>query len=200
MESDCQHELIPALLQASEDYADLLTDYKEIALCNELSEEAEGRLEQIYAEAEEQPMLNFLLTELDHILNRQLGLLDSVAIEGYKDQQAWLRERLEQAPFEYAHRQQVQKMLAEEGFYEGPIDGVFGNRSTQAMERLNTQVQELLHERGLYTAQIDGVFGRHSIKAVRAFQKSKALEDSGTPNRETFLALQSERQSERYTS
>lgn len=190
--NDYQTELLAALLAAIEEHGNLLADYQELALYRELTDEAADRLDLIYAAAEKDPMLNFLLTEVDHVLNRRLGLLTNKAVEGYKDQQAWLRERLEQSPLEHDNRQEVQKMLAEEGFYEGPIDGVIGSRSTQALKQMTTQVQKHLFQRGFYNQDIDGFFGKSSSQAVKAFQQSKSLDDSGLPNRETLIALKSE--------
>ena len=84
-------------------------------------------------------------------------------------------------------------MLAEAGFYEGPIDGVIGPRSTQALKQMTIQIQENLSQRGFYNQDdIDGFFGRSSRQAVKAFQQSRSLEDSGLPNRETLIALRSE--------
>ena len=190
--NDHPAELSAALAATSQTYASLLADYKELALCHEITDEAADRLDQIYAEAEINPVLNFLLTEMDHIINKQLGLLSEQAIKGYQDQQAWLRERLEQTPFEYDHHHEVQRMLADEGFYEGPIDGVLGRRSTDAIKQMTTQLQERLSERGFYKKTIDGEFGKFSSAAVKAFQQSKALKDSGVPNKETLLALRNE--------
>ena len=188
-----QSMLIAALLATTQQHDELLTNYQELALSSELTDTAADQLDQIYEEAEKDPMLNFLLTEIDHTLNHRLGLLTDDAIEGYKDQQAWLRERLEQKPFEHSNCEEVQRMLAEAGFYEGPIDGVLGSRSTQALRQMTTQVQERLSQRGFYNKEdIDGFLGKSSHQAVKAFQQSKSLEDSGLPNRETLIALSSE--------
>lgn len=189
---DCQTELTAALITATQVYSELLADYQELSLCSELTEKDAARLDQIYAEAEVHPMLNFLITELDHSLNHQLGLLSEESVESYKNQQAWLRERLEQSPLEHDYRQEIQRMLADAGFYEGPIDGVIGSRSTQAIRAMTTQMQELLSKRGFYKKNIDGEFGRFSVEATKDFQKSKALKDSGVPDKETLLALRSE--------
>ena len=191
--NDSQTDLLAALLTATKQHDELLTNYQELSLCNELTDKASDQLDQIYAKALNDPMLNFLLTEIDHILNSYLGLLSDEAVGGYKDQQAWLRERLEQTPFEHRNCQEVQKMLAEAGFYEGPIDGVIGPRSTQALKQMTIQIQENLSQRGFYNQDdIDGFFGRSSRQAVKAFQQSWSLEDSGLPNRETLIALRSE--------
>lgn len=190
--NDAQTELVAALDKVKATYSWLLADYQEIALSNELTDAASQRLEEIYEEAETHPMLNFLLTEIDHNLNRQLGLLSDTAVKTYKDQQAWLREHLEQMPFNYDHRQDVQRLLAEEGLYQGPIDGVFGPRSTKAMKRMNTRIQKLLYKKGFYDKKIDGLIGKSSVEAIKAFQKSKNLEGSGVPDRKTLTALKSE--------
>lgn len=190
--NDCSTELSAALVKTSQDYAELLADYQELVLRHELTDEAAARLDQIYAEAEKHSMLNFLLTEIDHGLSQRLGLLSDEAIQGYQDQQAWLRERLEQTPFEHDHHQEVQRMLADEGFYEGPIDGVLGSRSSDAIRRMTFQLQERLSARGFYTKTIDGEFGKFSSEAVKAFQQSKSLIDSGVPNKETLIALRTE--------
>lgn len=187
-----QAELFAALDEVKEKYSGLLTDYQRIVLTNELTDQHSERLEDIYAEAERHPMLNFLLTEIDHKLNTQLGLLSDEAVETYRDQQSWLREHLEQIPFGYQHRHNVQRLLAEEGFYEGPIDGVFGPRSTQAIRRMNTRIQQLLSKKGFYHKDIDGLIGKFSVDAIKEFQKSRDLTDNGIPNRETLTALKSE--------
>ena len=188
--NDFQAELVSALLKVTQEHAELLANYQELALCKELSDEAADRLDQIYAVVEHHPMLNFLLTEIDHTLNCRLGLLTEEAVKDYKDQQAWLRERLEQKPFENSHCQELQKMLAATGFYEGPIDGVLGHRSNQAFKQMTIQLQEYLSHREFYTKDIDGQFGKFTSEAVKAFLQSKSLEDSCVPNRETFSALQ----------
>lgn len=187
------NNLVLALKTASEQtYACLLADYEELALSNRLTEAAADRLDQIYAEAERDPVLNFLIDELDRVLNNQLGLLSAECVEGYKDQQAWLRERLEQVPFDLDHRQQVQKMLLAAGFYDGPIDGVFGQRSSEAIQRLHMQLQKRLHKEGFYHKDIDGIFGESSMAAVKAYQQSRSLDDSGIPDEKTVQTLLSE--------
>jgi murein L,D-transpeptidase YcbB/YkuD len=189
-----QTDLGAALETTKQKYAEMLTDYHKLALDKELADEDADQLDQIYAEAEQHPMLNFFLTEIDHRLNRKLGLLSNDALECHKNQQAWLRDQLEQAPFDHDHRQEVQRMLAELGFYQGPIDGVLGDRSAQAIKQMNTRIQELLSKRGFYNKSIDGLFGKFSIEAMKNFQKSKSLQNHGVPNRETLLALQPEQQ------
>lgn len=168
---------------------DTLTDYYRLIQQTELTDEDAELLAAIYTKAEASPLLNFIINELDYVVNQRLGLLDDSDIEGYKDQQAWLREHLEQMPLDREYRKEMQQLLSEEGFYKGPIDGILGKRSTKAIDSYFRRVQELLHQRGLYEKNVDGVIGEYSIEAVKQFQRAKALKEDGVPGRETFTAL-----------
>lgn len=178
-----------AINKACQADADILAEYYNLTLKDELTDEDADRLAAIYTKAEASPLLNFLINELDHIVNQKLGLLDVSFVETYKDQQAWLREHLEQMPLDRECRKEMQQLLSEEGFYKGAIDGVLGKRSTKAIVRYFRKVQELLHEGGLYEKKIDGVIGEHSIEAVKQFQRANALKEDGVPGRQTFTAL-----------
>jgi peptidoglycan hydrolase-like protein with peptidoglycan-binding domain len=123
-------------------------------------------------------------------VNQRLGLLTISAVENYKDQQAWLREHLEQMPLDREYRKEMQQLLSEEGFYKGPIDGILGKRSTKAIDLYFRKVQELLHERGLYEKDVDGVLGEHSIEAVKQFQRATALKEDGVPVKKLSLHFQ----------
>lgn len=174
---------------ASEAYIDILAEYYKLTLKGELTDEEADRLEAIYTNAEASPQLNFLINEIDYIVNERLGLLNVSSVETYKDQQAWLREHLEQMPLDYKHREEMQKLLSEEGFYKGPIDGILGKRSMKAIDKYYKKVQQLLHEYGLFEKDADGVLDEYSIEAVKRFQRGNALKEDGVPGRETFTAL-----------
>lgn len=178
-----------AISKAAQTDADILAEYYRLTLKNELTDEDAERLEAIYTKAEASPLLNFFINELDYIVNQRLGLLNVSSLETYKDQQAWLREHLEQMPLDRQYRKEMQKLLSQEGFYKGPIDGILGKRSTKAIKGYFRKVQELLHERGLYEKEVDGVLGEYSVEAVKQFQRANALKEDGVPGRETFTAL-----------
>ena len=181
--------LTDAIGEACQANTDILAEYYKLTLKGELTDDDAERLEAIYTKAETSPLLNFLINELDYIVNQRLGLLNVSSIETYKDQQAWLREHLEQMPLDRRYRKEMQELLHEEGFYKGPIDGILGKRSTQAINRYSKRVQELLQELGLYEKEVDGVLGEYSIEAVKQFQRAEALKADGVPGRETFTAL-----------
>lgn len=182
--------LVDALVEASRAYVAILADYYKLSLRSELSENDVNRLSDIYNNAEQDPLLNFFINEADRILGQRLGLLDEECLNDYKDQQAWLREHLEQTLLERNHRIEAQTLLQERGFYVGPIDGVWGDRSVEAVTQYRIKVQELLQEKGLYQGRIDGELGNHSITAVQQFQQLYNLKQDGVPGRQTFSVLQ----------
>lgn len=64
----------------------------------------------------------------------------------------------------------IQQLLKLKGLYQGEIDGIFGQKSLQAIQfsdkpTLQT-VQSLLKDLGLYEGRIDGIFGPASYKAL----------------------------------
>lgn len=185
-------DLINVLLEGCQIYVNQLTEYAELALRPELTEQDAERLDKIYAEAEKDCLLNFFINELDDILNTWLGLLNHDVINCYADQQAWLREHLEQIFFDYKRRKEMQRLLRQLGIYDGPIDGVLGKRSAEALEKC-CELQTMLQEQGFYDRKVDGYPGEHTVKAVKQFQKTHELKDDGIPGNKTFSALQAKR-------
>jgi len=177
------------LMQGSQSYAQTLAEYCRLALSPELTDEQADRLEEIYQQAEKAPVLNFFINELDYLLGQRIGVLDEVSVADYKNQQAWLREHLEEMPLDRDNRIEIQSFLQEHGFYDGPIDGVLGDRSARAVEQFLKEAQKLLREKGFYDGEVDGEFGNRSLHAVIEFQKSQRLEEDGVLGRKTFSAL-----------
>ena len=180
------------ILKASQLYADWLAQYCQLWLRSELTEAEVEWMEAIYTKAERDPLLNFLITEFDRILGERVGLLNEQSIEAYKNQQAWIREHLEQVPFEQDFLVATQRFLKEVGFYNGPLDGVWGKRSRKAAMKYRKKVQRLLQQKGLYAGGIDGELGNLSVSAVQQFQVSHNLKNDGVPGRQTFAVLQNE--------
>jgi Putative peptidoglycan binding domain len=185
-------DLTDLMLQANQLYADKLSQYCQLWLRSEMTEAEADQMEAIYTEAESDPLLNFLITEFDRILGERVGLLSKQSIVSYKDQQAWIREHLEQVPLEQDFLIATQRFLKDVGFYKGPLDGVWGSRSRKASIKYRKEVQRLLHRQGLYDGEIDGKLGNLSVTAVQQFQKSHNLKDDGVPGRQTFAVLRAE--------
>lgn len=183
-------DLVNSLASACLMQVNILAEYCRLATCSELSDEDADHLADIYEKAESDVLLSFLINEFDCILNQRLGLLNLESLEVYKNQQSWLREHLEEMPFDSDHRKDMQIMLKELNYYQGPIDGVLGKRYEKSIAKFHRRVQQLLAEKGFYRDEVDGVFGEHSICAVKEFQKAEDLKNDGILGIETFLKLQ----------
>jgi hypothetical protein len=78
--------------QSSPEIMKLALEYANLAALAKLSEPQADRLEEILEKADDNKVLNFWITEVDHFLAHYLGLLDEDDRESYRDQQALLRE------------------------------------------------------------------------------------------------------------
>jgi murein L,D-transpeptidase YcbB/YkuD len=134
-------DLVDRLTQASQKYESKLSEYLRLASRSELTDEEADQLAAIYIEAEQEPLLIFFINELDYLLGQKLGLLDADLIVDYKNQQSWLREHLQEMPLDQEYRKEVQRLLQEQNFYDGPIDGVLGKRSVKAVKQFQQQHQ-----------------------------------------------------------
>jgi len=182
-------EFNDALLQVGQLYQGILSEYSHLWSRAELTDEEADRIEAIYTKAQQDPLLNFFITKLDEILCDRAGLFSNEFIQSYKNQQAWLREHLEQIPFEQDYLVEGQKFLKEVGFYEGPVDGVWGDRTRKAVKKYRKTIQELLRQKGFYSGKIDGELGEQSVNAIQAFQRRFNLRNDGVPDRQTYAAL-----------
>jgi len=182
-------DISACLTAASQQRQETLAEYYRLSLCGELSDEEAERLEWIYEEAESDPCLHFFIEEIDYFLNCRLGLLSTSQEKKYSDQQAWLREHLQEMPLDEEYRKEMQILLRELKYYKGPIDGVIGVRSTEAIQEFHKAAQRALAQKGFYLEEIDGVFGIDSIKAVRRFQKTENLQENGVLGKETSAKL-----------
>jgi hypothetical protein len=123
-------------IQTSNNYQGILLEYCFLTSLPQLSEEQADYLDDILEKAESDEFLNFLLIEFDHIIAKKLNLLDDQYIPYYQNQQAYLREYLIQLTTEeIAYHCEFQKLLRDEGYYRGPVDGVFGEDSREAVKQ-----------------------------------------------------------------
>lgn len=179
------------LINSTLAYTVKLNDYCRLALKQEISENEADHLAAIYTDAETDPLLDFFITTLSPILAERIGLLDDETMRRHGNQQAWLREHLEQSLFDQRYRLDIQKLLQEQGFYQGPIDGILGQRSCEAFEQFRKSLQEQLKKQGLYNGAIDGELGEQSVTAVMKFQRNQKLKGDGVPGKKTLDVLQS---------
>jgi Putative peptidoglycan binding domain len=117
-------------------YELILLNYCQLASTPQLGDEESEELDKILAQTESDEVLNFLLGEVDYILGEKFNLLDQKHLKSYDDQLAYLREHLEQiSSIEIDYYREFQKLLQEKGCYAGPVDGVFGNDSREAVRK-----------------------------------------------------------------
>lgn len=90
--------------QSSQEIMKIVHEYARITYrCNHpRSEEEEELIDDILKMAETNGVLEFWLSEIDHILGHLQGNLDEDARESYKDQYAVLREYLGEEHFDFA--------------------------------------------------------------------------------------------------
>lgn len=177
------------LTAASQQYKEKLTEYYRLSLCRELSDEEAERLAWIYEEAESDSYLSFLIEEIDYFINRRLDLLGASMNREYENQKAWLREHLQEVPVDEDSRKDMQRLLRGFKYYKGPIDGVIGVRSMEAIQKFHEDAQRTLSEKGFYHQEIDGIFGMGLVAAVKQFQKTLKLKEDGVLGKETSEKL-----------
>ena len=73
---------------------DLVSEYAKLASLLTLSEQQKIRLQEILDLSVEDEILNFWITEVDHIISHKLGFLNKNSIQDYQNQKALLREHL----------------------------------------------------------------------------------------------------------
>jgi hypothetical protein len=130
------------MVEHSLEYRNIIHDYWTLASRPTLTESEADRLEQILHKAQSEPLLEFLLDEIDHILAHELGLLDEQFIKHQQDElrkaidQAWC----EQVLLEIRNRSKaIQTYLKGKGFYTGAIDGQIGPRTQEAIALLKKE-------------------------------------------------------------
>lgn len=80
------------LQESTSEIMSLVLEYAKLASLPRLSELEESRFEEILTVAEDNEIVHFWLTEIDHVLGHYLGLLDEDDRESYRDQQAVMKE------------------------------------------------------------------------------------------------------------
>lgn len=134
---------------------ELVKEYCLISSKQSLSEQDADRLEAIISQAEDDGRLDFWLDEADHFLAHELCLSTGKTLYPFEteNQKAVLREHLEFWSKRYLESDEavemikeieefiesgsfeVQKSLQKKGFDPGPIDGVVGPRTQDAIMR-----------------------------------------------------------------
>ena len=141
---------IEKLIQQSLQYRDLIDEYAALATQCSLSDTEADRIQAILDQAESEPLLYFLIDEIDHCLAHQQGLIDAKFIQNQQERlhKTMDQNRLEQILQEIQARsvnftrkkiEQCQIYLHKQVFYNGAIDGVYGPKTKAAIDLLQQE-------------------------------------------------------------
>ncbi|MBD2090129.1 hypothetical protein H6F67_09715 [Microcoleus sp. FACHB-1515] len=127
-------------LQELMKYKPIVREYCTLSIQSKLTETEANRLGAILQQAEQEPMLNLLLDEADHLVAHELDLIDPVFIQEqqHKLKVALQLERFKKANLSQTETVEIQTVLQKEGLYTGAIDGVCGPRTQEAIKQLRS--------------------------------------------------------------
>ncbi|MDY6937748.1 MAG: peptidoglycan-binding domain-containing protein [Cyanobacteriota bacterium] len=132
-------------------YRSLFIEYCQLATCSQLDEVQADRMMEILERSQNDAVLNLVITEADHIVAHELGLMEGENKQFIHEWQYSLdrtifvdrpetMEFLMAELYEFTHSktQQLQSRLREQGFDPGPVDGVLGQRTHAAIKAFQT--------------------------------------------------------------
>jgi hypothetical protein len=149
---------------------DIVREYCQLAVRRNLSDPEADRLEQILTLAEFDGYLDFWINEADHFLAHELNLTDEESIYDCDNQQAKLREYLENEP-------------------ANEVDSKLFQALKQRLQTASKELQQHLKNRGFDPGPIDGVLGPRTQSAIVSFQKAHRLIPNGILDATTREAL-----------
>lgn len=140
---------------------DVALEYLRLAVLPVLTDEQEERMQEIFQQAEADPLLGFLIDEADHIAGHELELIDSGYIAEQQEKLAetldrtWVQSIIEKSRLKkYAQLPQktvetAQIRLKRHGLYSGKIDGIWGEQTKAAFYRLEKELRDDLGMTGV---------------------------------------------------
>lgn len=173
-----------SFIQKSKKHLTVLQEYYKLGCQKTLSKTDEDRLQEILEEAQKDPLLDFLIDEVDHVLGHELGLIDEKFIQQQQQKlesavnSGWMEHLLCSCIYESdsPSLQEAQTCLKQEGLYDGRIDGVFGPITKQAFRALRRRIQERLEKQGLPTDSIDGILKEDRSVIETVHQEGKKID------------------------
>ncbi|MBD2078446.1 peptidoglycan-binding domain-containing protein [Leptolyngbya sp. FACHB-17] len=176
-----------SFIQESQKRLAVLQEYYKLECQRTLSDPEIDRVQEILEQAQKDPLLDFLIDEIDHILGHEFGLIDEQFIQQQQQKlesvidSAWMEHLLSSYTCEsdLPSLQEAQTRLKQEGLYNGQIDGVFGPITKQAFRALRRRIQERLEKQGLPTDSIDGILKEDQSVIERVYREGKKLDLQG---------------------
>ncbi|MGD1854196.1 MAG: peptidoglycan-binding protein [Leptolyngbyaceae cyanobacterium] len=143
----------------AQQHRDLIQTYCQLSIQPTLSDLDSAQLDHILADAENDPLISFLIDEADHMLAHLYSFIDEADISDQQQKlqsclnKAWLSQAFQDLAYRLQTSQckTLQQYLQEQGFYQGAIDGVMGPVTKAAMQTCCDQKGELPQPMPIHT-------------------------------------------------
>ncbi|MBD1859959.1 MULTISPECIES: peptidoglycan-binding domain-containing protein [Leptolyngbya] len=173
-----------SFIQESQKHLAVLQEYYKLECQQRLNDTEVNRVQEILEQAQKDPLLDFLIDEVDHILAHEFGLIDEQFIQQQQQKleslinSTWLEHLLSSYTREsdLPSVQEAQTRLKQEGLYNGQIDGIFGPITKQAFRALRRRIQERLEKQELPTDSIDGILKEDQSVTGTVHREGKKLD------------------------
>lgn len=129
----------------------IVLEYCQLSVRDTLTDAQSVTIASILKQAEDDPMLSFLLDEADHVIGHQLGLVNVSKIQA---EQIDLQQILDQTWIDWL------------------VTKVGSSDVALLSEHVLKQAQTRLKKHGLYTAEIDGICGAETKKAIQRLEQN----------------------------
>lgn len=155
----------------------VIEEYYRLICQQTLREEDSDRIQEILDNAQDNPMLDFLIDEVDHILGHEFKLIDEKSIREQQDKlkplvdSVWLENQV------HAHAlKEAQMRLKEEGLYDGQIDGVLGSVTKKALQAFRLMIYDQLRKDGISVPWLDELLKKDQNVAEILYQSGKQID------------------------
>ena len=126
----------------------IVLEYCELSLLDVLTDAQTLKVSSILKDAETDPLLSFLLDEADHVVGHLTNFVDVKEVRSEQDElkqlidktwQEWLLNKAQSGDLSLLTPRvlkQAQSQLKECGLYTADVDGVYGEKTKEAFQRL----------------------------------------------------------------
>lgn len=157
----------------------VVSEYFTLSVLDQLSEQQANRIVDILNQAEQDPLLSFLLDEADHAIGHLVNLIN---VEETREEQEELRRAIDRNWISWSITKarvksgslvpqytlkQAQASLKRQGLYQAEIDGVCGEKTREAFQQLEAKFHQHLRRNGLYPELSQGTQNIETHEAIR---------------------------------
>lgn len=126
----------------------IVIEYCQLSVLDVLTDDQTLKIDSILKDAETDPLLSFLLDEADHVIGHLTDLVDVKEIQSEQAElkqlidetwKNWLLDKVQNGDLSLLSPhvlKQAQTQLKEHGLYTADVDGVYGEKTKEAVQRL----------------------------------------------------------------